>query len=70
MYSSIGAVDERVLGDAPVPLAQRDAQLGAGEVGAEAAVDADAERDVAVGLAVEAHDVAVGELGFVGVRRR
>ena len=54
-------VDERVagldlvVGDALVPLAQRDPQLQAGQVRPQAAVDAAAEGDVAVHLAVEAH---------------
>ena len=64
-------VDERVprldlvLGDPLVPLAQRHPQLEAGQVRAQAAVDAAAEGDVRVDVAVEAHDVAVGELGLV-----
>ena len=52
-----------------VPLAQRDPQLEAGEVRAEAAVHAAAERVVRVHLAVEAHLVGVGQRGLVGVDR-
>ena len=70
VYTSVWPGLDRVLGDAPVPLAQRDPQLQAGEVRAEAAVHAAAEREVAVDLAVEAHVVGVGELGLVGVGRR
>ena len=48
-------------------LAHGHAELGAREVRSQAAVHAHAERDVPIGVAVEAHVVAVGELGFVGV---
>ena len=58
-----------VVGDPLVPFPQRDPQLQPGQVRAEAAVDAAAEGDVAVDLAVEAHHVGVGELGLVGVGR-
>ncbi len=50
-----------------MPLPQRDAELEAGEVRAEAAVDAAAEGQVAVGLAVPDELPGVGELGLVDV---
>ena len=61
---------DAVLGDASVPLAQRDAQLEAGEVRAEAAVDAAAEREVPVRpRGPSATSLGVGELGLVDVGR-
>ena len=47
-YSDLVAVGHPVVGDAPVQLVDRRTQLGAGEVRAEATVDAGGERDVAV----------------------
>ena len=58
---------DAVVGDAAVPLAQRDPQLAAGEVRAEAPVHATAEREVAVDLTVEAHLHRVGVLGGIDV---
>src|SRR6202035_5882828 len=66
-------VDERVaglhfvLGDPLVPFPQCDPQLEPGQVRPKTAVDAAAEGDVRVDVAVEAHRVAVGEFGFVCV---
>ena len=58
-----------VLGDAEVELLERDAELEAREMGAEAPVGSTAERDVAVAAAVE-EDLAGGfELGAVDVAR-
>ncbi len=62
-----GLID--VLGDAAVPLAQRDPQLATREVRAEAPVHAAAEREVTVDVAVEAHLHRVGVLGGVDVGR-
>ena len=62
----LGAVGEAVVGDAGVQLLEGDAQLHAGEVGAEAEVVAAAEGEVLVRLAVEVDDVG-GELGLVVV---
>ena len=69
VYTSSWPVLDRVLGDAAVPLAQRDPELEARQVRAEAPVHAAAERVVRVHLAVEAHLVGVGERGLVGVDR-
>jgi len=44
-----------------VPLTERDPELEPGEVRAKAAVDAPAEGDVAIGLAVEANLVGIVE---------
>ena len=60
-YTSSMPSLRRVLGDRRVPLLERDPQLQAGQVRAEAAVDAAAEGEVAVDLAVEAHGVGVVE---------
>src|SRR4051812_7611195 len=58
-----------VLGDAQVPLAQRDAQLAAREVRAEATMHATAEGDVRVDLTVEAHLERITERRGVDVGR-
>ena len=50
-----------------MPDPQRGSQLKSGQVRAEAAVDPAAEGDVAVGLAVPADLIGIGELGLVGV---
>ena len=50
-----------VVGDAAVPLAQRDPELSTGEVRTEAAVHTAAERDVGVDLAIEAHLERIAE---------
>jgi hypothetical protein len=52
-----------------VPLAQRDPQLEPGQVRPEAPVDAAAEREVPVRLAVPPHGAGVRELGVVHVGR-
>src|SRR6266700_152527 len=57
-----------VLGYPPVPLAQRDPQFPTGEVGAETAVHATAERDVRVVLAVETYRHGVAERVGIHVR--
>src|SRR5581483_8242161 len=56
-----GGVFEAEFGDAGQPFLEGDAELEAGEVGAEAAVDAETEGDVAVLRAVEDDPVGVGE---------
>ena len=53
-HSTVAPSRSRKLGDARQPLLDGDLQLHAGQVRAEAAVDADAEREVPVALAVDA----------------
>ena len=53
----IDAVGDAVLGNAPVPLAESDAELDACEVRSEAAVDPAAEAEVAVDVTVEVDNV-------------
>jgi hypothetical protein len=60
---------EFVVRDTAVPLAQGDAQLAAGEVRAEAAVDAATEGQVTVDVPVEADVRRVGKLDAVDVGR-
>src|ERR1700756_3538444 len=55
--------------DAPEELAERDAQLPPGEVGAQAAVRAGDERQVPVRRAIEAEAARVLELGRIVVGR-
>src|SRR3954471_11650280 len=61
----LGTIDEPELGDALQPLLDGDAHLHAGQVGPGAAVDAHAERHVAVELAID--DDLVGPLERVRV---
>ena len=56
----LGVVGHDVVGQAAVQLLERDAQLEAGEVGAEAAVGAAAEGEVPVVLPVEVGDLGLG----------
>ena len=49
--------------------AQRHPQFHAGQVGSEAAVRTAAEGSVPVGIAVEVHQLRIGELVRVGVGR-
>ena len=64
----LDAVGDAVLRDAPVPLANGDAELEAGEVRSEAAVDPSAEAEVAVDLTVELDDVGSFVDALVRVR--
>ncbi len=58
------------VGEALQHLVERDPALEPGQRGAEAEVDAVAEREVVVDLAVDVEAVAVGELAVVAVARR
>src|SRR5438034_4876812 len=66
----VGAVGERVLGDAAVPLLDRDLELEPREVRPEAPVRAGGERDVAVARAVDVELVRTRELHRISVGRR
>ena len=56
-----------VIGDPAMPFLQRDAELAAGQVGAEAAVDPRAEGDVPVLVPIETDLERVGHGGGVNV---
>jgi hypothetical protein len=64
------AVGERQGGHAPHQLLEEDAQLEAGEVGAEAEVRADAEGDVVVGRAPDIEPMRLAKGGGIAVGGR
>ena len=63
-----GFVDGEV-GEARQQLLERDAGFEAGEGGAEAEMDAEAEGDVVGGVAVDVEDVGVRPAALVAIRR-
>src|SRR3954449_13333702 len=67
----VRTLGDPVVGDAGVPLLERDDELGPGQVHAKAAVDACAEPDVVVEVSAEHVELVwVLELAGVAVRRR
>ena len=64
----LGALDDLVLRDPLVELLERDLELQAREVGAEAPVRSATEREMPVGLAIQHHLVGRLELRGVAVR--
>ena len=67
---TVAAGSSRNSGMRREPFLQRDRDLHAGEVRADAAVDAEPERRVAVLLAVDHHAVGIREHRRIAVRRR